>query len=427
MQKAVLVGVTGGNDPGFEKSMNEMLYLAEADDMEVVQTFTQGSAAVNPGTFIGEGKIEEIRAVLERDKEIGTVLFNDALSPQQMKNLIDRLDRDVLDRTGLILQIFSRRAGTREARAQVEYANLQYMLPRLAGLHKELGRQGGGSGAMSNKGAGETKIELDRRKIEHRCTMLRRELETVDRERETQRGRRQRSGIPLVSLVGYTNAGKSTILNGCLDLYGGDEEKKVFEENMLFATLDTTVRRICPDGGRRPFLLSDTVGFISNLPTTLVKAFRSTLEEVKYADILLIVSDVSDPEYREDLRITVQTLKEIGAGSVPRIYIFNKCDLAGIGPSADVTVTGIGPEDGHITMSAKNTNDIGRLIDLIEEKINRGRVLCEMLIPYTDGGTLSKLKASSDIEILEYEESGVRIRGHLRREDAERYKKYRTE
>ena len=196
---------------------------------------------------------------------------------------------------------------------------------------------------------------------------------------------------------------------------------------MLFATLDTTVRRICPDGGRRPFLLSDTVGFISNLPTTLVKAFRSTLEEVKYADILLIVSDVSDPEYREDLRITVQTLKEIGAGSVPRIYIFNKCDLAGIGPSADVTVTCIGPEDGHITMSAKNTNDIGRLIDLIEAKINRGRVLCEMLIPYTDGGTLSKLKASSDIEILEYEESGVRIRGHLRREDAERYKKYRTE
>ena len=243
----------------------------------------------------------------------------------------------------------------------------------------------------------------------------------------TQRKRRNASGIPLVALVGYTNAGKSTILNRMLDAYGTEEDKKVLEQDMLFATLDTTVRSIRPDGGRRPFLLSDTVGFISNLPTTLVKAFRSTLDEVKYADILCIVSDVSDPEYREDLKITVDTLKEIGAGEIPRIYVFNKADAAGLsfrGGWFDVNVQGITAEDGRLTMSAKNPDDISRLVDLIENKVNAGRTECTLLIPYTEGRVLTDLMHSSDVKVKEYTAEGTLVHGFLRREDRERYSRF---
>lgn len=425
-EKAILAGMRFAADAGFDKSMREMKALAEAAGMEVADTFVQDGSAVNPGTYIGSGKIQEIRAAAEME-QADVILFNNTLTPMQMKNLVDAFDREIIDRTALILRIFAERAGTREARLQVESANLQYMLPRLAGLHKELGRQGGASGALSNKGAGETRIELDRRRIEHRITALRGELEVVERERMTQRKRRNASGIPLVALVGYTNAGKSTILNRMLDAYGTEEDKKVLEQDMLFATLDTTVRSIRPDGGRRPFLLSDTVGFISNLPTTLVKAFRSTLDEVKYADILCIVSDVSDPEYREDLKITVDTLKEIGAGEIPRIYVFNKADAAGLsfrGGWFDVNVQGITAEDGRITMSAKNPDDINRLVDLIENRVNAGRTECTLLIPYTEGRILTELMHSSDVKVKEYTAEGTLVHGFLRREDRERYRRF---
>lgn len=425
-EKAILAGMRFAADAGFDKSMREMKALAEAAGMEVADTFVQDGSAVNPGTYIGSGKIQEIRAAAEME-QADVILFNNTLTPMQMKNLVDALDREIIDRTALILRIFAERAGTREARLQVESANLQYMLPRLAGLHKELGRQGGASGALSNKGAGETRIELDRRRIEHRIAALRGELEVVERERMTQRKRRNASGIPLVALVGYTNAGKSTILNRMLDAYGTEEDKKVLEQDMLFATLDTTVRSIRPDGGRRPFLLSDTVGFISNLPTTLVKAFRSTLDEVKYADILCIVSDVSDPEYREDLKITVDTLKEIGAGEIPRVYVFNKADAAGLsfrGGWFDVNVQGITAEDGRLTMSAKNPDDISRLVDLIENKVNAGRTECTLLIPYTEGRVLTDLMHSSDVKVKEYTAEGTLVHGFLRREDRERYSRF---
>ena len=425
-EKAILAGMRFAADAGFDKSMREMKALAEAAGMEVADTFVQDGSAVNPGTYIGSGKIQEIRAAAEME-QADVILFNNTLTPMQMKNLVDAFDREIIDRTALILRMFAERAGTREARLQVESANLQYMLPRLAGLHKELGRQGGASGALSNKGAGETRIELDRRRIEHRITALRGELEVVERERMTQRKRRNASGIPLVALVGYTNAGKSTILNRMLDAYGTEEDKKVLEQDMLFATLDTTVRSIRPDGGRRPFLLSDTVGFISNLPTTLVKAFRSTLDEVKYADILCIVSDVSDPEYREDLKITVDTLKEIGAGEIPRIYVFNKADAAGLsfrGGWFDVNVQGITAEDGRITMSAKNPDDISRLVDLIENRVNARRTECTLLIPYTEGRILTELMHSSDVKVKEYTAEGTLVHGFLRREDRERYRRF---
>lgn len=421
---AVLVGLNTDQDPlQFERSMKEMKALAEAAFLTVRETFTQSLPKMSAGYYIGTGKIEEIHAYLQMTG-ISVVLFDNQLSPIQLRNLSDALDAEILDRTNLILRIFSDRAKTREARLQVDYARLQYALPRLVGMHEELGRQGGTSGAMSNKGAGETKIELDRRKIEHQIHEIKKGLDIVDKERATQRKQRISSGLPRIALVGYTNAGKSTILNQLLAMYGSDEEKKVFEKDMLFATLDTTVRKIVPGKDRLPFLLSDTVGFISNLPTTLVKAFRSTLEETKYADILLIVSDLSDPEYRENLKVTMKTLDEIGAGEIPRIFVFNKSDLVKETRSAFISVPGIQKEDRRITMSAKSEADVEKLIDLIEDGINASRKECTMLIPYTDGKALNAMMTTSKLDILEYTESGTKIHVFCKPDDYKRYQQY---
>jgi len=285
--------------------------------------------SANAATYIGSGKVQEVREMVKA-LEADMVVFDNGLSPIQLRNLSRELGCAVMDRTTLILEIFSARAKTREAKLQVEVARLQYMLPRLVGLHDALSRQGGASGAMSNKGAGEKKLELDRRKLEQRLTTMRRELENIAEERKTQRKKRAESGIPRVALVGYTNAGKSTIMNAMLAAYVEDKEKKVYEEDMLFATLDTTVRKIVPMD-KNAFLLSDTVGFISNLPHNLIKAFRSTLEEVQEADLLVQVIDYSDENYMEHIRVTEDTLKELGAEKIPMIYAFNKADLCGMG------------------------------------------------------------------------------------------------
>lgn len=425
-KQVVLVGLHLNDSRDFDRSLKEMKALAEAAGMEVVETFTQALPKMSAGYYIGTGKIEEITAYLAMTG-IGTVIFDSQLSPIQLRNLSDKMSAEVIDRTNLILQIFSERARTREARLQVDYARLQYALPRLVGMHEELGRQGGTSGAMSNRGAGETKIELDRRKIEHQIHEIKKGLETVEKERATQRRQRMNSGLPRVSLVGYTNAGKSTILNAMLKSMSEDEEKQVFEKDMLFATLDTSVRKIDPGRDRLPFLLSDTVGFISNLPTTLVKAFRSTLEETKYADILLIVSDLSDPEYRSNLEVTLKTLDEIGAGEIPRLFVFNKADRVEVPRSPAISVPGIRSEDGRITMSAKNPRDIENLIDRIEEMINSRRLECTLVIPYSDGGALSSLLTSSKVEILDYTEIGTKIHGFLKADDYSRYAGYLTE
>ncbi|SEG37862.1 GTP-binding protein HflX [Butyrivibrio sp. Su6] len=425
--RAILVGLDqGGNDLDLERSMDELKELTRAIDIEVACTVTQSLPNPDRSTYIGSGKVEEIRNSLDVF-EADIIIFNDTLSPMQIRNLEKALDTEVIDRTGLILQIFAKRAKTKEARQQVEYAQLQYMLPRLAHMRTSLSRQGGGSGRLSNKGSGEKQLELDRRRIEHRMAELRRDLTAIEKERDTQRGRRLRSGLPRISLVGYTNAGKSTIMNNLLRLYGGEgfDEKQVLEKDMLFATLDTSVRKISAPG-HRPFLLSDTVGFISELPHALVKAFRSTLEEAKYADLLLQVIDFSDPEYRYHMDVTKETLAEIGAGDIPVIYVFNKSDVVQDEQEQSGQLVMPVPRsmDDRIYISAREDESLNTLIELIEKKLSENENDCELLIPYSEGGILSLLTGKGVVKNSEYLEEGIKIVATLGSDDYNRYNAY---
>ena len=425
--RAILVGLnTDKSDDDFERSMNELKELTKAIDIEVASVVTQSLNSPDNSTYIGSGKVQEIAAALDIF-DVSIIIFNDSLSPMQVRNLEKILDTEVIDRTGLILQIFAKRARTREARLQVEYAQLQYMLPRLVGMGKTLSRQGGGSGRLSNKGSGEKQLELDRRRIEHRMSELRRELENVERERSTQRGKRLRSDIGRVSLVGYTNAGKSTIMNNLLRLYGGDSsrDKTVLEKDMLFATLDTSVRKI-EAPGHRPFLLADTVGFISELPHALVKAFKSTLEEAKYADILLEVIDFSDPEYRYHMDITKKTLSEIGAGDIPIIYVFNKSDIVREQQEEDNMLVMEVPrtKDDRIYICAKNDDSLEELVNLIEKKLSEKEIECELLLPYSEGATLSLLTERGVVKSTEYLSEGVKVIATLTESDISRLSEY---
>lgn len=400
----------------FDLAMDEMVSLVKACNMEAVGRIAQNMESPNAATYIGAGKVQEVREMV-RTLEADIVIFDNGLSPIQLRNLSRELNCPIMDRTTLILEIFSARARTREARLQVEVARLQYMLPRLVGLHDALSRQGGASGAMSNKGAGEKKLELDRRRLEQRLTSMRRELDEIVGERKTQRKKRTASGIPRVALVGYTNAGKSTIMNAMLSAYVGNEEKKVYEEDMLFATLDTTVRRITPPE-QNAFLLSDTVGFISNLPHNLVKAFRSTLEEVREADLLIQVIDYSDENYREQIKVTEDTLKELGAADIPMIYVYNKADLCGMGEFA--TVQG----SDKLYMSARSRNGIDTLLTLIMGKLSKGYKDCAFIIPYQRGDIVSYLNDHAVVHKTEYREDGVYVETNVSRIDAARYEEF---
>lgn len=413
LEKALLVGVNLDDGTDFAHSMKELESLAEACNMEVVGNVVQNLPNINKGLYIGTGKVAEVKEEAARS-EATVVVFDNALSPMQLRNLQQELEIEVIDRTALILDIFSSRAQTREAKMQVEIARLQYMLPRLVGLRTSLGRQGGGSG-LSNKGAGEKKIELDKRRIEHRMSELRKELEIISQERQTQRKQRMQSGIPRVALVGYTNAGKSTLLNVMIEEHVGDNSKKVLEKDMLFATLDTTVRKITPKN-HKPFLLSDTVGFIERLPHNLIKAFRSTLEEAKYADLLLEVIDFSDENYKEHMKVTEQTLIEIGAEGIPIIYVFNKADLVGISIPA--------MKEDRIFMSAKSKIGLEELIQLIEEVLFQDYIECDMLLPYSKGNILAILKESADVKQIEYEADGTRIHLNCKKADYNKYEMY---
>lgn len=423
MDKVLIVGmnITNNTDTNrrkesFELAMDEMVSLVKACNMELVGRIEQNMESPNTATYIGAGKVREVCEMV-RLLEADIVVFDNGLSPIQLRNLSRELNCPVMDRTTLILEIFSARARTREAKLQVEVAKLQYMLPRLVGLHDALSRQGGASGAMSNKGAGEKKLELDRRKLEQRLTSMRRELEDIAGERETQRKKRAESGIPRVALVGYTNAGKSTIMNAMLTAYVGDEEKKVYEEDMLFATLDTTVRRIAPPD-QNAFLLSDTVGFISNLPHNLVKAFRSTLEEVREADLLIQVIDYSDENHMEHVRVTEDTLRELGAADIPMIYVFNKADLCGMGEFA--TVQG----DSKLYMSARSRSGIDTLLTLITGKLSKRYKDCAFIIPYKRGDIVSYLNDNAVVHNTEYREDGVYMEANVSRIDAARYEQF---
>ncbi|PGM88426.1 GTPase HflX [Bacillus cereus] len=413
LQRAILVGVNLGKEADFAYSMEELANLTEACDVEVIGQVTQNLQRVNPSHYIGKGKIEEV-ATYVKEADANMVIFNDELSPSQIRNLEEDLDCKVIDRTILILDIFAQRAKTKEAQLQVEVAHLQYMMPRLIGLRESLGRQSGGVGTK-NKGIGEKKLELDRRKIEEQIAALNKELEALVAQRQTQRKQRKKNEIPVVSLVGYTNAGKSTIMNTMLEIFNGTVEKQVFEKDMLFATLETSVRNIdLPDN--KSFLLTDTVGFVSKLPHHLVKAFRSTLEEVAEADLLIHVVDYSNPNYEQLIDITNETLKKIGVENIPTIYAYNKSDLV------DVEIPKV--QEDRVYLSAKKHVGIEELVEVVRSHIYKEYTKCEMLIPYDQGQVVSYFNNHAHVLSTSYENEGTKMALECKTSDYEKYKRF---
>ena len=429
-QKAFLAGVCLPDTHRFEERMKELEGLAEACGLEVVGTAVQNLRRADSAFYFGPGKVEELKNAADT-LHADLLIVNNTLSPSQLTNLSKAVDLEVIDRTNLILNIFAQRARTAEAKMQVDYAKLKYMLPRLVGLREGLSRQGGtGGSSLSNRGAGEQKIELDRRHIERRMTQLRRRLAELDKTRETQRSRRARAGLPLVAMAGYTNAGKSTLMNRLLDMCGGglsdetagsgtaeDTSKHVYVEDMLFATLDTSVRRIEPEG-RRAFLLSDTVGFIDDLPTALVDAFRSTLDEALHADLILHIVDASDPECDAQMDVTEQTLADLGAGDIPVLTVMNKSDLAY--PDGFPTA-----REDRIFLSAKTGRGLSELLDLIDRKLNAGSVTCDFLIPYSDSGAENALRRDGIVHACAYGEDGITVNATIEQAYLTKYEKYR--
>lgn len=409
--KAVIVGIKLQNDTSFAYSMEELRNLAAACDIEVAAELSQKSSRVNPSHYLGTGKIQEL-ALLMDQHEATIAIFNDELSPSQIRNLESALDREVIDRTILILNIFAQRAKTKEAQLQVEVAQLQYMLPRLTGLRESLGRQGGGSG-LKNRGAGETKLELDRRRIEERISALQVELQAQVSRRQIQRKQRHKNEVPVVCLVGYTNTGKSSLMNTLMETYHPGSGKGVLAKDMLFATLETSVRSIeLP--GHKTFLLTDTVGFVSQLPHHLVKAFRSTLEEVTEADLLIHVVDIADPQHEQHMAVTQETLKELGADGIPTVYAYNKADLTGQ-PYPQV-------EENSVTLSAKQNRGIKELVTLIRSRIFTDYMECEILIPFDRGSLVSYFNEHADVQAISYEEQGTRLKLECRAADYERFR-----
>ncbi|MBC2579115.1 GTPase HflX [Clostridium sp. DJ247] len=414
-QRAIIVGCNLKNDKEFLNMMKELSSLADACDIEVVGEIIQKLERVYPSHYIGKGKIQELITLIH-EKEVDMVIFNDALSPSQIRNLDTALKCKVIDRTLLILDILAKRSKSKEAQLQVEIAKLQYILPRLTGLGESLGRQAGGVGFI-NRGSGETKLELDHIRIKDRISGLHAELETLVVQRQNQRKQRKKSGMPAVALVGYTNAGKSSIMNSMIDLYGSSIDKKVFEKDMLFATLETYVRNIkLPNN--RSFLLSDTVGFINKLPNQLVNAFRSTLEEITEADMLVHVVDYSNSNYKQHIEVTKETLKELGADNIPIIYAYNKTDLA----AGEITKD----EKNCIYISAKNKAGIDELVSEICKRAFPQHVCCQLLIPYEKGNILSYFKDNANIKSTEYNSNGVLIFMECKESDYRRYKQFES-
>ena len=418
-EPVILAGVwktTGGDfmsEADFLHSLDELKELAKACYMEPLDVVTQQLPRVDNALYVRSGKAEEI-ALLAEQLGAKRVIFNDTLSPSQLRNLQKTLKVPIVDRTRLILEIFERRARTREAKLQVELAKLQYLKPRLIGLWETQNRQGGASGSLSSKGEGETQLEIDRRTIDHRLSELRREIREVSRERQTQRRKRQNSSLPLVALVGYTNAGKSTILNAMMDHWlpnTAAPDRKVFEADMLFATLDTTVRRIEIERGRE-FLLSDTVGFIHRLPTSLVEAFNSTLEEVAEADLLLQVVDGSDEHAADHIRVTKETIASLHAGHIPMITVYNKADLADTAYPRRALREGsiAGERNENIYISAKDPSSIDMLTEVILEKLESGDVEREFLIPYAKGNIQAYLMEHARACSVDYLADGISMK-----------------
>ena len=396
-QKRDRVILAGLSSPKLEKrenadaqSMEELAALVETAGGESVASVLQNLPSPNPRTFIGEGKVAELRAAVEHE-EATMVIFDNELSPSQMRVLTEELKVQVLDRSGLILDIFAQRARTKEGRLQVELAQYQYLLPRLTGMWTHLERQAGtsGKGPIGSKGPGETQLETDRRHIHRKIDKLKEDLEEVRRVRGTQRQRRMRNDIPVVAIVGYTNAGKSTLLNQLTDA-------DVPANNRLFDTLDTT-SRLLTVSDTLEVVISDTVGFIRKLPHPLVEAFKATLEELEYADLLLHVIDLSNPEWEQQARVVEELIAELGADKLPRIDVFNKADL----------VTGeILPHGENIVcVSARTGEGMDALLAEIDRLLDKGTRRVTLRLPYDQGGLLDMLYREARVESVEYGET----------------------
>ena len=392
--KVVLVGL---NSPVLKKeetadegTMEELAALVETAGGETVGSILQNRAAPDPRCFIGEGKVEEVREFC-RNNGATMVIFDNDLSPSQQRVLTDLLGIQVLDRCGLILDIFAQRAKTKEGRLQVELAQYKYLLPRLTGMWTHLERQGGsGQGAIGSKGPGETQLETDRRLIHKKIDKLRSDLEDVRRVRGTQRQQRRKNEIPVVAIVGYTNAGKSTLLN---QLTGAG----IPANNRLFDTLDTT-SRLLTVSDTLDVVISDTVGFIRKLPHQLVEAFKATLEELEYADLLLHVIDVSNPEWQIQARVVESLILELGAGELPRIDVFNKSDCL---PAGEILPHG----EDICAISAKTGEGVEKLLEMIDQRLDKGTRRVVLHLPYDKGGLLDMLYREAKVEAVDYSET----------------------
>ena len=393
--KVVLVGLSSPvlkkEENADEDTMEELSSLVETAGAETVGIVLQNRPSPDPRTFIGEGKVAEVQLYCEN---VGAtmVIFDNDLSPSQQRVLTDLLGVQVLDRCGLILDIFAQRAKTKEGRLQVELAQYQYLLPRLTGMWTHLERQAGtsGKGPIGSKGPGETQLETDRRHIHRKIDKLREDLEEVRRVRGTQRERRRKNEVPVVAIVGYTNAGKSTLLNR---LTGAG----IPANNRLFDTLDTT-SRLLSVSDTLDVVISDTVGFIRKLPHQLVEAFKATLEELEYADLLLHVIDVSNPEWQQQAQVVENLILELGAGELPRIDVFNKADCLPVGE--------IMPHGEDIcAISARTGEGVDRLLEMIDQRLDKGTRRVTIRLPYDKGGLLDMLYREAKVESVDYSET----------------------
>ncbi|MGQ2282377.1 GTPase HflX [Apilactobacillus kunkeei] len=414
-QTAVIIGLNLDNEQ-FEYSMTELAALAEANNLEVAARLVQKLDHPDKATYFGKGKVEELKMTV-LDKDADMVIVNDELSPSQIRNLEKQTETKIIDRTGLILEIFANRARTHEAKLQVQLAKLQYQLPRLhTSASQRLDQQtGSGGGGFTNRGSGESQLELNRRVIEKDISHIKQELKDIQRSDLTQRKQRDGKNIPTVALVGYTNAGKSTIMNQLVNRYGENQEKQVMVKNMLFATLDTSVRKLIFDDNKT-MLLSDTVGFVSKLPHQLVKAFRSTLAEAANADLLVQVVDEADENKELMMKTTEQTLKEIGVENIPMITVFNKADI----------LDEPRPQRAgdSLIMAALEEDSIDELIQIIRENSYKDYVTEEFLIPFDKGDIVNYLNTKANVLSTEYVAEGTKIKAELTAVDSERFKQY---
>ena len=396
-EKLILIGVQTDASFDMERSLDELQDLVSTAGAETVGRVIQNRESVHPGTYIGKGKIEEVKDLLWETEATG-VVCDDELTPAQMKNLEDRLDTKVLDRTVLILDIFASRASTKEGKIQVELAQSRYALTRLAGFGKAMSRLGGGIGT---RGPGETKLETDRRRIRTRIGQLKTELQEVVRKREVNRTLREKNHMPVVAIVGYTNAGKSTLLNRLT-------EAGVLSENKLFATLDPTTRSLeLPSG--QTVLLTDTVGFIRKLPHHLIDAFRSTLEEARYADIITHVVDASNPDHDAQIGVVYETLRNLGVTGKPIITLFNKCDLV----PPDSPVLRDERAERSIRTSMKTGEGLDAYLQEIERILNEGNAYLERIFPFREAGEIQKIRKYGQLLEEKYTEEGIFVRAYV--------------